>query len=196
MMSPSAVRILAVIYCSAIAYCNANSVTAYVKEYLTTITCLSVPKIRNVCNIDWKIRQSDAELYDAVIKSINATISSSELYRGLSEGDAMHCRKMYENMMCRNTFPVCDTKRMVIDHGDGKTRCEFARKACTTISIEGCDHSTSGVEPIISELNKCENIATNTSKLCPDIQVKVRIYNFLNYVHEIYDCMHVDLDDK
>jgi hypothetical protein len=175
MMSPSALRVLAVLFYGMIAYCNAKNITAYVKEHLTTTTCVSVPQRKDVCNINWKVRETDAEVYDKYIQTINTTISLSELYRGLSQGDAMHCRKMYENMICQSTFPVCDTKRMVVDHGDGTARCEYARKACTTMSIEGCEYSTNGVEPIISEHDKCKDIAANTSKICPGQLVKVRI---------------------
>ena len=171
-MSLSAGRVLLVIYCYMVIYCNAD-VTAYVKEYLTTTTCVSVPQIKDVCNIDWTVRETDAKLYDKVIERINATISSSELYYGLSVSDAMHCRKMYENMMCRRSFPVCDTKRMVIDYGDATARCKFAASACSTIAIQGCEYGASGVEPILSPLDKCQLIAANTSQLCPDIEVKV-----------------------
>ena len=174
MMSSSAERVLIVIYYYMVIYCNAD-ITAYVKEYLTTTTCVSVPQIKDVCNIHWKVRETDAKLYDKAIQRINATISSKELYYELSVGEAMHCRKMYENMMCRRSFPVCDTERMVIDYGDATARCKFARRACTTIAIEGCEYGDNGVEPIISPLDKCQPIAANTSQLCPDIEVKVTI---------------------
>ncbi|XP_028401605.1 uncharacterized protein LOC114524653 isoform X1 [Dendronephthya gigantea] len=172
MMSPGTVSFIAVIYCSIIAYCRGD-ITAYVKEHLTKEACLSVPQLPDVCNIHWQIRQSDARIYDVMIASINTTISSKFLYEGLSVSDAMHCKKMYENMMCRNTFPVCDVKRMVIDHGDASVRCKLAKEACTTISIEGCGYDSNGQEELVTEQNKCENITVNTEKLCPNTNVKV-----------------------
>ena len=172
-MSPSAVRVFPVLYCCMIAFCNAD-ITAYIRDYLVSTTCVSVPKIKDVCNIDWKVREDDAKLYDDVIESINATISSSVFYEGLSIGDATHCRKMYENMMCRNAFPVCDMKRMLVDYGDATTRCKDARSACTTIAIEGCEYGNNGVQDIVSTQDKCQNIAANTTQLCPGVQLKVR----------------------
>lgn len=184
MMSPSSVRVIAVIYCGIIAFCRGD-IIAYVKEQLTKEHCVSVPQIRDVCNIDWQIRQTDARMYDAMIESINTTISSRFMYEGLSAGEAMHCKKMYEIMMCRNTFPVCDVKRMVIDHGNASIRCNLAKQACTTIAIEGCEYASNGKEHLVSEQDKCENISVNTTKLCPNTNVKVRSIVLVKYKNSV-----------
>ena len=173
-MSPNAVRVLAVIYCSLVTYCNAN-ITAYVKEYLTSTTCVSVKPVPEVCNVDWKITATAAASYDETIQAISQTVNHEGLTQGLDASGALHCRRMYKNMVCKRSFPKCDEEKMIIDHGDGKARCNFANKACTTTSIEGCENAKVGTEPLISEPNKCEAITTNTSKLCPGTQVKVRI---------------------
>lgn len=173
-MPPNAARVLTVIFCGLTAYCKGD-ITAYVKEHLTSTLCVSVPRVRDVCNIGWKLREADAEIYNEIIEQINATISSSEIYHGLTPFEAGHCRKMYENMICRSSFPVCDPKRLVIDYGNATALCEFARDACRTISIQGCEYNTNGVESITSQLTKCMTISANTSKLCPGTQLKVRI---------------------
>ena len=176
-MSPSTVHFLAIVCCSVIACCSGNAdITAYVREELMSTTCVSVPQIDDVCSVNYKLKENDAESYNDTIKTIKDTLSMDALYHGLSIIDKMHCRTMYENMICKNAFPVCDTTRMVIDYGDAKARCISTKEACTTIGIQGCEDSTgSRIEPLIPEPNKCVSISANTSILCPGPEVKVTV---------------------
>ena len=196
-MSPSTVQFLAVVCCSVIAYCNGNAhVTAYVRQYLTSTTCVSVRQIHDVCNVDWKVRESEAESYNATIKQIKSALSMEAIYEGLSAGDAAHCRRMYENLMCKRAFPLCNSTGMVVDHGNAKARCKYAVQACPTMEIHGCeDAAESTLEAIISPPDKCEAISANTSMLCPGAELRVRItipllwiYRYILYivVHYIF----------
>ena len=169
MYSISVVLIVAFV---TITCCSGRDITAYVKEALTTTTCESVTKIPSVCNINWKVPHSARANYREYIKTINETISSSSIVFGLRSFEATKCRKAYETMLCRSYFPICDAKKMVINFGNGTSRCELVAKWCSTTSIT-CEYSTNGELPIVEEKDKCVPLPTNTSKICRDFRVKV-----------------------
>lgn len=186
MMSPYKVTVFVVVFCGLSAYCTAD-IEAFVKLSLTTTTCTKVSPVRDVCNVNWLVRNVDAEQYDSLIKGINETISLKVLYRGLDGIEKIHCRRMYENMMCKSFFPVCDKDRMVIVYGNGTERCNFAREACPTVDIANCQSASVFEESIIPERNECVNITALTSSICPGAEVKVSrlISKFLFHYVEI-----------
>lgn len=169
-----------------LAYCSGENITAYIKEALTVTTCESIARIPSVCNVDWKIPQYSVKNYDESIKTINETISSSSIVFGLNSSEATKCRKAYEHMLCRDYFPVCDIKKMVINYGNGTKRCEIVKKLCKTISIRGCEHSTYGEQTIVKHEKNCVPLSTGTMKFCPKFNMKASYIIYLLLKIRIY----------